>query len=194
MSYINPSEQIDALTCKLTLPIKCTPLELDEVLQMDVITQANINRLNLIINLDEAHNRDLDEESPGLAREFQRIDLKINTILEMVGQLVLQGNVLPEPASLIFNPYYVEWQESDALLKRDQRVQLELFADMRLPFPLVFHGKVESISPADNNQNNIQVRLDPFDEPFLELLEKYIFRCHRRQVARMRQGETPESS
>ena len=193
MSNINPSEQTDVLTCKVTLPIKCTPLELGEVLQMDVITQANINRLNIILNLNETHPHDLDEESPGLAREFQRIDLKINVILEMVGQLILQGGTLPEPVSINLNPHYIEWHESASSLELDQRVKLELFPDMRVPFPLVFCGKIESISAADNKQDNIKIRLDPLDEPFLELLEKYIFRCHRRDVARMRQDKSVES-
>ena len=139
----------------------------------------------MVLGLDET-SHDMSDESQELGHEIQRLDFKLNVILEMVGQLVSQNLVLPQIYAVTLGPSAMLVKSSEAP-PLGQSVLLKIYLEQRFPFPLDILAQVASV---DESADGYSTRFDylDMDETCQDLLEKYIFRQHRRQIALMRKA------
>lgn len=172
------------LFCDLNIPFCWSQITSEEANNFGNLSQENINRLHTILGLDDGYSRDLHDEEAGLAAEIQRLDFKINIILGMVAQLVSVRSELPPAVSVTLSAENLIFESTVNTPPQGAMLALELFLDKRYPFPLVFHGRVEAVP----HTAGINVILEPSPPVFQELLEKYIFRCHRRHIASLRKN------
>ncbi len=164
------------------------PLDLSLIKARGTITPsvdlANQNCLSVILGLDEAVHEHADE-SLEISHDLQRLDFKVNVILELVAQLVSQNIELPPSADLKLGSHALQWISSELPAQLGQLLQVKLYLDKRFSFPLTLSGQVVDVRQVGNS-NQVQLELDPQTEQTQELLEKYIFRCHRRHIARIK--------
>lgn len=172
------------LFCALNIPLGWSQMMGEEGSSSVTLSQENINRLQVILGLDDYSSRDLHDEETGLAAEIQRLDFKINIILGLVAQLVTVRSELPAPVHVTLSANLLVFEPFENRPPEGAMLALELFLDKRYPFPLVLRGRVESAPQS----LEINVMLEPFSAAFQELLEKYIFRCHRRHIARLKKS------
>ncbi len=182
---MSETTEFPSVSCPLNVPF-----EWQVIAEGDDIASAhegnNFSRLQVIQGLEEVSSESFDE-FPGLASEIQRIDFKMNVLLELVGVIATKELMIPPSVSILLSSSAVQWQTPQSL-KEGVRLQLELFLEMRFPFSLVFSGRVETVTQAEG-ENSVVVNLDPQSERVQELLDKYIFRCHRRHIARMKRDK-----
>ncbi len=184
------TQLFSGLSCQFDQPISWEEIDPNKEI-LSSYAGNNFNRLQVIQGLEEASTETL-EEFPGLAREIQRLDFKLNVLLELVGHIATKEHVLPPPSSILLNSEAIQWTSQMAPLEGSQ-VKIELFLDMRFPFPIVLSGRVDAVEPVQSGLYSTTVVLDKQGEIVQELMDKYIFRIHRRQIAQMkREGGTAQ--
>jgi hypothetical protein len=120
-----------------------------------------------------------DEPSP----ELQRLDFKLNLLLDLVGQLLVANRPRPTPVPIRFNALGAVWRGAAPLPEAGAQGIAEIHLRDFLAEPIRLIGRVTNVTP----EGQIKVRFSPPGEPVADLIEKLIFRRHRRQVAESRQ-------
>lgn len=176
--------EFGGLSCSLNLPLEWSSLNDSCDSLSPPVERANQNCLKIVLGLDDGMHDALDENAE-LSQDLQRMDLKINIILEMLGQLLSQNIKMPNNADFKLGPKALQWLELTNPPELGQAIQTKIYLDARFPFPFVICGSVTSVIPVETGYC-VVMKTALVNAYSLELLEKYIFRCHRRQIARMK--------
>ena len=186
---MNEATNFHGLFCEINLPLEWIPVAESTAISPS-LDRANQNCLRIILGLDDVVHETADD-AVDLSHDLQRLDFKVNILLELVAQLVTQNVHLPPSTELKLGPGVLQWLSVDAPTT-GQTVQVKLYPDQRFPSPLVLSGTVVDVS-AVGNRHQVQLEFDQQPELTQELLEKYIFRCHRRHIARMKSQSGKEN-
>jgi len=119
-----------------------------------------------------------DDNSP-YAADIVRLDLKINLLLDIMGQMLVASHPRPKPAAVRFNALGAVWQGAAPYPPLGNQGVLELYLRDCLAEPLRLVGRIASVAP----DGRIKARFVPPGEHIADLMEKLAFRRHRRQVA-----------
>ena len=177
--------EFGGLSCGVNLPLEWSALTGSGSSTLSPsVERANQNCLKIVLGLDEGVH-EVPDDSAELNQDLQRMDFKINIILELVGQLVSQNIQMPTNTDIKLGPKAIQWLVSENPPESGQTIQLKIYLDARFPFPFVIFGSVTSVIPAEFGYC-IAMKTAQKNTYSLELLEKYIFRCHRRHIARMK--------
>jgi hypothetical protein len=122
------------------------------------------------------------EDAP-YAAEILRLDLKINLLLDLVGQLLVANRPRPAAVPVRFNALGAMWRGTGTLPEAGEQGIAEIYLRDSLAEPLRMAGRVTSVTP----EGGIKVKFLPMGEAVSDLLEKLAFRRHRRQIAGARQ-------
>lgn len=120
----------------------------------------------------------IDENSPNAAY-MVRLDLKVNLLLDMVGQLLVASHPRPRAASIRFNALGAVWQGVAPFPELGNQGVLEIYLRDCIAEPLRLVGRIAAVAP----DGRIKARFIPPGEHISDLMEKLAFRKHRRQVA-----------
>jgi Atypical PilZ domain, cyclic di-GMP receptor len=119
-----------------------------------------------------------DDDSP----ELQRLDFKINLLLDLVGQLLVANRPRPPAVPVRFNALGAVWRAAPPLPEAGTQGIAEIYLRDCLAEPLRLVGRITNVSP----DGQIKVRFAPVGEAVEDLIEKLTFRRHRRQIAESR--------
>ena len=144
---------------------------------------SNEETLRVILSLDE-HHVEASDENPEFAHEIQRLETKINLILELVSQVLARQLQLPEALPVRLSAHEIEW-ETATLPAMGSPVLIEIYVCPRYPRPLMLPATVQGFAG-----RQARAVFDDLGEPAQELLEKLIFRHHRRQIAATRRSSS----
>ncbi|HTQ36799.1 MAG TPA: PilZ domain-containing protein [Steroidobacteraceae bacterium] len=122
-----------------------------------------------------------DEASPHSA-DLLRLEVKVNLLLDLMGQVLAAQVPRPAPAMLRFNAQGAQWKTLDPPRVGAQGM-LEVWLRDCLPQPLGLIANIASVA-ADGM---VKATLTPPGEAVADLIEKLAFRRHRRHVAGVRQ-------
>jgi len=142
---------------------------------------SNEETLRVILSLDDYHV-DVSDENPEFAHEVQRLETKINLILELVSQVLARQLQLPEALPVRLSAHEIEW-ETVTTPAIGSTVLIEAYVCPRYPRPLFLPATVK-----DSVGGRVRAVFEDLGEPVQELIEKLIFRHHRRQIAATRRG------
>lgn len=176
------TEEADPLAGSLThtdsLVVAVSPLAaLPTGLQLADANRSAAMLLALLISLDEPPP--LLDESPELLAHLQRLDQKLDLLMELVGQW-LHGELALPPAQLLrLSARGVVWRPAQALPAGPASVRLYL--QPGLPKPLDLPAMLRPLE-----DGSMLAAFAGLDGPVTDALERYIFRCHRRAVAQAR--------
>ncbi len=139
----------------------------------------NLRILQAVAALEEhGQTEKADETSPHHA-DLVRLDLKMNLILDMVGQLLAASRPRPRPSPIRFNALGAVWQGQAPHPQMGYQGVLEVYLRDCIADPLHLVGRIASVGP----DGRIKARFIPPGEHISDLMEKLAFRKHRRQVA-----------
>jgi hypothetical protein len=124
------------------------------------------------------------EDAP-YAAEIMRLDLKVNLLLDLVGQLLAANQARPQPSPVRFNALGAMWHAAGTgtLPEAGEQGVAEIYLRDCMSEPLRLVGRVTNVTP----DRHIKVKFLPMGEAVSDLLEKLAFRRHRRQIAGARQ-------
>jgi Atypical PilZ domain, cyclic di-GMP receptor len=147
----------------------------------------NMQLISAESSLTEAPAGDaLKEESPQLAQELHRIELKLNILLKITGELLAHQYKFPPVRFARLSAMGVECAAIEPLPIGEQGT-LDVFLNRSLPYALKFHAVVES-ERREGDMRFVQLRFLGLSDAVEDQLAKLIFRRHRRLVAVARQS------
>jgi Atypical PilZ domain, cyclic di-GMP receptor len=139
----------------------------------------NLRVLQALSALDEhAQVEKADENAPHHA-DLVRLDLKMNLVLDMVGQLLVASHPRPRSTAIRFNALGGVWQGHAPHPEMGEQGVLEVYLRDCIADPLRLVGRITSVAP----DGRVKARFIPPGENIADLIEKLAFRKHRRQIA-----------
>lgn len=160
-----------------SLPISLRRIEsFPEDGQLALINEKNENFLR--ISLIGHETIEIDEHDE-VSIELRRQDIKINLLLDLVSELLIQQNKLPAAIMLKFTATSLEYESSPDAYQAGEKVEIALYLSPSLPRALKLYGEVL----ASDNDNSTRISFVGVSQVVQDWLEKFIFRHHRRTVA-----------
>ncbi len=142
--------------------------------------ERNLRLLQACAVLDEHGTKDAPDDVSPLSAELQRIELKMNLLLDMVGVLVANTQSRPEPVPLRFNAQGLLWERpAQCAMPEGSAVQIEIFLRDSMLHPLTLTGVIE----ATGMESLASAHIDALPEAVADHIKKLVFRRHRRQIA-----------
>lgn len=165
----------------LPLTWRAAPAPISELVKRG-FADRNLKLLQACAALEEhGQTEKIDERAPAHA-DIVRLDMKINMLLDLVGQILIASRPRPELMSVRFNALGAVWQLKgqlkDELPSLNTPGVLELYLRDCLVEPLRLTGHVATVSA-----ERVKVKFDNPGEAVADLIEKLAFRRHRRQIA-----------
>jgi Atypical PilZ domain, cyclic di-GMP receptor len=181
----------DGLVYEETMPVSWAPGPLAEGLAALRLNADNHQLLGSESSLDEVRVAEaLKDESPALLHELQRLEFKINILLRLTADLAArQTGGVPNAERVRIASHAMEWF-GDHTPRVGTTGVVSLYINPALPQPLKISASVESETRLDG-QHVAQLRFVAVSDAVTQLLDKLIFRHHRRLVAGAR-GSSPD--
>lgn len=133
-------------------------------------------------SLDEVRvSEALKEESPALVHELQRLEYKLNILLRLTAELAQRSAALPPPQRARLAAGGVEWFGAAAPALGASGL-VHIYINPALPQPLKIPAVVIG-ERSDAGERVAQLRFQDLSDSVVDLLEKLVFRHHRRLVA-----------
>jgi hypothetical protein len=166
----------DGLIFEELLPLEWFPGALPQGIEL---TRLNADNYPLEeVRVSEAVSK---EESSALVHELQRLEYKLNVLLRLTADLVAQARQLTAPQRVRLSSSALEWFGA-ASPKRSDTGLLHLYINRTLPQPL----KIPCVVAGERVQDGarvVQMQFRELSDAVVDMLEKLIFRHHRRRVA-----------
>lgn len=128
------------------------------------------------VHVDSKH-----DEEHALAEDLQRLEFKVNVLIQLVARLMKREDAMPPVRHWRLHGQGVEWLVADDAPASGVGL-VSLYVSRNFPQPLVLPGRVVGMRE-DAHGRWVQFRFAGLVPAAAELLEKLIFRHHRRAVA-----------
>lgn len=172
----------EALTCEAVLPARFRggapqqPPSAAEAL------------LRAVAVAEDSRSEDADERGE-LPQSFQRVEAKVDLLLNLLGKLARQRD-----DALPLSP--LRWSHLGVRLDSAQPFQAgagDRGAALIEPAPWLsdhveLPGHVHAVSTTPDGRHHLWLRFDPMGPGLADALERHLFRLHRRQIAEARQA------
>jgi hypothetical protein len=172
----------DGLIYEESLPVSFTPGALAEGPALARLNADNHQLLSAESSLDEVRVHEaLKDESPALVHELQRLEFKVNMLLRLTAELSMRSSGLPPAERVRLSSHAIEWCGAKIPAAGSTGV-LALYINPALPQPLKLPSTVIGERVVEGTRA-AQLRFSGMSEAVTEMMEKLIFRHHRRLVA-----------
>jgi Atypical PilZ domain, cyclic di-GMP receptor len=179
----------EGLIFEESLPVAWDSGPLAEGLVLARLNADNHQLLGAESSLDEVRVHEaLKDESPALLHELQRLEYKVNILLRLTAELAMRSSGLPAAERIRLTSGGLEWF-GEKTPPVGATGMLALYINPALPQPLKIPSVVVGERIAEHNRA-AQLRFAGLSEAVIEMLNKLIFRHHRRLVAGARLAST----
>lgn len=171
------------------LPVAFKPLArpLDEA-AATVLADSNVRMLQVCAAIEEQGAVERKDDASPHSADLMRLEVKVNLLLELMGQLLAARSPRPSPVMIRFNSQGAQWKALDPPAK-DTQGMLEIWLRDSVPQPLVLVAHVNHVA----SDGLVKATFAPPGEAAADLIEKLAFRRHRRHVAGVRHPRRPGS-
>jgi hypothetical protein len=171
----------EELACEDVLPIfwRRLPEPIDPTI-INSFADRNLRVMQQLSALEE-HGQVVDkkDDTSPYAADILRLDMKMNLLLDMMGRILAASQPRPKATQVRFNALGGVWQASAPFPALGEQGVFEVYLRECIAEPLRLIGRIASVGP----DGRVKVRFVPPGEHIADLLEKYAFRKHRRQIA-----------
>jgi Atypical PilZ domain, cyclic di-GMP receptor len=186
--------RFDGLGYADTLPLRLERLERPpEGAALAGINHENYQVLVADASLDEQRPLGVEkkgDEEHALAEDLQRVEFKVNVLIQLVARLLKSAGDLPPVRSCRLHAAGLEWLlDAEEVLPGHGLVSLHV--SRHFPQPLLLPGRVIG-EHADAEGTWLGFEFEGLSPSVVELLERLVFRHHRRSVAGSRASPRSE--
>ena len=169
----------DELAYQDVLPVewRVLPGAIDQALAAS-FTERNVRVLQAYAAIEER----APAKPEGPETELQRLDHKVDLLLDLVGQLAAAQRPRPDPVPIRFNARGAVWRGGAPLPESGAQGIAEIHLRNFTVEPLRLVGRIADVTA----EGNVKARFSPIAPLAAALIEKLILRHHRRQIARSR--------
>lgn len=127
----------------------------------------------------------LDEYPSEHSEELAALDFKVNIVLELLADLLTHQLDIPDTVELRMGATELIWAADSELPAVGEHIELSIYLHRTFPRPLLLRGRVNDVQ-----SDSCHVHLDALPETLQDMLEKFIFAHHRREVAHARHPQS----
>jgi hypothetical protein len=172
----------DGLIFEESLPVTWAPGALADGVQLARLNADNHQLLGAESSLDEVRVHEaLKDESPALLHELQRLEYKVNILLRLTAELALRSSGLPGADRVRMSSLALEWF-GEHPVPSEATGLLSIYINSALPQPLKIPSIVVGQAIIDGARAT-RFRFVGLSDAVIDMIEKLIFRHHRRLVA-----------
>lgn len=167
-----------------TLPLGFERLErLPEGAALAGLNQETQQVLVADASLDEqrGHAEKKSDEEHELAEDLQRVEFKVNVLIQLVARLLKRDDDLPPVRSVRLHAEGIEWLPAGEDVRPGSGL-VSLHASRHFPQPLTLPGRILG-THVDGEGTWVRFAFEGLTPSVTELLERLVFRHHRRLVA-----------
>jgi hypothetical protein len=150
--------------------------------------RANEELLQSLLLRDGVPQDAEEADAAGEHEHFKRLEARLDLLLSLVMEMMTSNGKLPSSYEVMLSARGLCVQIPSGVgndgLKKDALLKIQLFLDPRFPRPLTLGAQVVDVQP-----QNFTVSFSPLEECLQDLLDKYVFRQHRRAIALARRSE-----
>jgi hypothetical protein len=178
-----PASLGDGLIFEESLPLEWFPGALPQGVELARLNTDNHQLLGAEATLEEVRVSEAvsKEESSALVHELQRLEYKLNVLLRITADLAAQAKRLPAAQRVQMSARALEWFDAPKVMRGDVGL-LHIYINRTLPQALKIPCEVTG-ERAQDGTRVAQLRFRDLSEAVVDMLEKLIFRHHRRRVA-----------
>lgn len=151
--------------------------------------RANEELLQNLLLLDEAPQETEESDLVGDHEHFKRLETRLDLLLSLVTEMMTADGKLPPPKAVTLGArgLCVEIPEGVCdTLQKNALLKIRLYLNPQFPRPLTLCCQL-----VDTQPQSLTVSFNPLEERLQDLLDKYVFRQHRRAIALARRSENP---
>jgi hypothetical protein len=177
----------DKLAYEDLLPVLWRPQsEAVSDLQAQQFAERNLRVLQACDALEEQGRLEKPDDNSPHSADLMRLDLKLNLLLDVLGQLLAASQQRPQATQIRFNAMgaHFSWPQPLAI---GARGVLDVTLRDIVVQPLHLPAEVVAGAPA----GQVRVRFLALGETVADHMEKLVFRRHRRKIAGARQQQSP---
>ena len=179
----------DGLIYEELLPLAWTLGPLADGLALARLNADNHQLLGAESSLDEVRVHEaLKDESPALLHELQRLEYKVNILLRLTAELAVRSSGLPPADRVRLTSRALEWFGAQTPAVGATGL-LAVYINPALPQPLKIPCMVAGERRVDDT-HVAELRFVGLSDAVVQMLDKLIFRHHRRLVAGARLAAT----
>lgn len=173
----------DSLVYMASLPVSWSPRD-EKCPDSEYIRIAEHNEhvLRCVNLLGEQLIEKIDEETDSA---IVRLEAKVNLLLELVSKLDQRINLIPEAEEVRLTSGGIEWKSNDSPPTVGSTVWINLYIDNRIPEAMKIPAMVLTVHE-ELHGFTAGAKYELLGEVVQELMEKMIFRHHRRMIAQSR--------
>jgi hypothetical protein len=173
----------DALSCSGEFPAAFSELAPESVTPARALARAEAT-LHSIALIEDSHAEDHDESGKDLA--LQRVDAKLNLVLDLLGKLARRGADALPLRTLRWSRLGVALHQPFGTAAADRGFLLIQPVGW-LPQPLELPVECLASEPAEQGEQVLFLRFSPCPPSLESAIERLLFRIHRREIAVSRQ-------
>ncbi|HEC18688.1 MAG TPA: hypothetical protein ENI97_05035 [Gammaproteobacteria bacterium] len=179
---------LESITITDVLPVDWQQLSdmpsAGEQLRLQRANEALLQNLLLSSNLPEEGEESEDAKAH---EHFTRIEARLDLLVDLVTEMLTSNGTLPPARSVTIGAHglavHLEDDAADTF-PGNALLLIRLYLDPQFPRPLQLYARL-----LVQQEQGFTVRFSPLEPRLQDLLDKYIFRQHRRAIALARQGE-----
>jgi hypothetical protein len=178
------TQRFEGLAYADSMPLGLERLEkLPEGAALAGINQETQQVLVADASLDEqrAHAEKKADEQHELAEDLQRVEFKLNVLIQLVARLLASASDVPPVRSFRLNAHGLEWLAAGEVVLPGPAL-VSLHVSRHFPEPLRLPGRILG-QHRDDEGTWVRFTFDGLTPSVTELLERLVFRHHRRLVA-----------
>lgn len=176
---MSQSEQSDSLVFQGRLPAAFRSIEAAPGPSTLVISNEK-NEHTLKSSLISNEPAEIDEHDD-VMQYLKRQEAKLDLLLDMVTEILSRQSNMPQEIDVRLTAQSVAWQDTERSFAADEVVEVDVYITPSIPKPLRFYGKVVSSEAGQHS-----VEFFGVNQQVTDLLDKILFRHHRRAVAQQR--------
>jgi hypothetical protein len=146
---------------------------------------TNVDTLRAILALEQGAKERADADF-GVAQELQRIEHKLDLLMSLTAQLLARDVALPRELPCRLTAQGLEWDD-DEVPEVGRKLLIHIYLSHKFPRASIFPVVVREVT-SFNSVQSIKVEFIDLPEAVHDLLERFIFQYHRRQIARTQKG------
>jgi len=176
-----------ALVYEETLPLRWQRLAArPSETEIHRLNDTALATLQAALAWDDPSGAEAAEEGGLRAQELLRLELKLNLLLELFGELLIRQGLVPEAIPVRLTPEGLDWETAEPPAPSDCLI-LSVYLLPGVPKSVDLPALTRTVQASDGRYRIHADFLAPAPS-VRDYLEKLIFRFHRRRVAEVRRG------
>jgi hypothetical protein len=165
-----------------SLPLDWVPCPLPQGAELARLNADDQQLLGAVASLEQARvHEPLKHESPALMQELQRLEFKLDILLRLTAEIAMRHAALPPARRLRLAARGLEWLDFGPGAASATGLLL-LYVNPAIPQPLKLPCRVAG-ERLVAGKTATQFEYHGIGETVAELIDKFIFRHHRRSIA-----------